>query len=38
MDGVKVDDQFFEIVPDEARLAAEYIHKRWVKEVRQSIL
>lgn len=28
---IKVDDQLFEIVPDEARLAAEYIHKVWVK-------
>lgn len=27
---IKVDNQIFEIVPDEARLAAEYIHKVWI--------
>lgn len=38
MDGIKVDDQYFEIVPDEARLAAEYIHKVWVRSGRPNRL
>lgn len=38
MDGIKVDDQLFEIVPDEARLAAEYIHKVWVAAGRPNML
>lgn len=28
---IKVDDEYFEIVPDEHRLAAEFIHKVWIK-------
>lgn len=35
---IKVDDQLFEIVPDEARLAAEFIHKVWVKSGRPNRL
>lgn len=35
---IKVDDEFFEIVPDEHRLAAEYIHKVWISAGRPNRL